>query len=127
MKNLKFIFILSIIFLCFSSCKKNGTGGDAELRIQVLHHNSAIKNAFAYIRFDAIEMPANPESNYDLKIQGNSSDEYIEVKDLRAGQYYVYVVGFDSTINQTVKGGIPVEIKWKERKNKLNVLVPVTE
>lgn len=125
MKILNSFFVFSLFF--FGSCRRNDIGGDANLKLQIMHHNSPINNSVAYVSFDAIEMPKDPETNYDLKVQGNATNNFIEVNGLRAGQYYIYVVGFDSGINLPVRGGIPIEIKWKERKSFQEILIPVVE
>lgn len=119
--------IFGVLLLISTSCRRNGVGGDADLSLEVVHHNAVITNATAYISFDAIEMPSNPESDFDLKVQGNADNNIIKVAGLRAGQYYIYVVGYDGGISQTVKGGVPLEIKWKERKSEMSITVPVTE
>ena len=121
------ILLLSLIMALVFSCRRNGVGGDADLNLEIVHHNAAITNATAFVSFDAIEMPTNPESDFDLKVQGNADNNRIKIEGLRAGQYYIYVVGYDGGISQTVKGGVPVEIKWKERKSEMTRTVPITE
>jgi hypothetical protein len=44
---------------------------------------------------------------------------------LKKGNYYIYGVGFDSTINQVVTGGLNVKITKKDEM--AEVTLPVTE
>ncbi len=123
----KYIMSIVVLIMTISSCKKNDTGGDAMVHASVGHHTKPIEGAILYVKFDSREMPSDPTTNYDLKITGESGDHHIVVDGLRAGNYYFYAVGYDSTINSPVTGGIPVEIAWKERKEMFEVEVPVTE
>jgi len=111
----------------FSSCKKNGTGGKASLHIQIAHHSVPINGATLYIKFGAQDMPSNPITDYDLKLLASQTDSHIQVENLRPGDYYLYAVGFDPAVNQTLEGGIPVKIKWKERKENIDVNLAITE
>ena len=91
------------------------------------HHSAPIKGATVYIKFNAKETPSDPENNYDLKITGENSEDHVHIQGLRYGEYYIYAVGYDSSLNTIVKGGIPLKISWSERKKDLEVDVPVTE
>lgn len=62
-----------------------------------------------------------------MKIDGEANEEHVHIENLRYGHYFVYAVGYDSSIAQTVTGGIALKIKWKERKQELDLKVPVTE
>jgi len=43
------------------------------------------------------------------------------------GEYYLYGVGYDSSISAPVFGGIPIKIKYSERKETIEINVPVIE
>ena len=58
----------------------------------------------------------DPTSNYDLKVEGEPTDNHVHIEDLRYGEYYLYAVGYYSSNSETVKDGIPVAIKWSQRK-----------
>ncbi len=122
-KYLLVIFVLSV----FYSCKKNNTGGSATVAAIPQHHGSSIKGAVLYVKFGAEELPSNPTANYDLRIEGDPKEDHVHVEGLRYGHYYLYAEGYDSTIMQTVRGGLSVKIKWSERKEELDVKIPVTE
>ncbi len=109
------------------ACKKNNVGGQCEVVAFPQHHGKSIYGATAYVKFGAKDLPANPTTNYDLKIVGEPDEEHIHIKDLRYGHYFIYSVGYDSAIAQAVTGGIALHITWSERKKEVDVNVPVTE
>lgn len=116
--------ILAFLFTC---CKKNDIGGDASLLVHTAHHNGNITGATVYVKCGVYELPANITSNYDLKYTAAPDEDHIHITGLRCGNYYLYAVGYDSTISQPVSGGIPVEIPWKERKSEIEIHIPTTE
>ena len=111
---IKIITLAVIITVGIFSCKKGDTGGKAEIHAKISHHSSPINASTVYVKFDTQEMPANPTSDYDLKVDGEATDNHVHIEDLRYGEYYLYAVGFDNAIGQTVKGGVPITIKWSE-------------
>lgn len=127
MRILRYPVVLMIFALVCFSCKKNDTGGDATIVAFPQHHGKAIKGATMYVKFGATELPSNPTANSDLKVVGDPNEDHVHVENLRYGKYYLYAVGYDSTIMQTVTGGLAVVIKWSERKSETDVDVPVTE
>ncbi|MEO6168662.1 MAG: hypothetical protein ABIO46_08140 [Chitinophagales bacterium] len=122
-----FTTILSIAF-AFSSCTKAGLGGEATIAAFPKHHDKPIPNTVIYIKYDAKEFPGTDVGVYDgFKIAESEpgGDPHAHFEELKKGDYYLYGVGFDSSINQIVTGGIPVEIK--EKSGETDVVVPVTE
>jgi len=117
-----FIFSISILFF---ACKKAGTGGANTFVISPEHHGTAIKGATAYIKFDTKEQPGTAASDYDLVQMGEMKEDHIHVEGLKPGKYYIFCTGYDSTIFQTVQGGIPLTIKSKS--GETMITVPVTE
>lgn len=109
-----------------SGCKKDGTGGDATLGITAKHHGSTIPGTRIYIKYGAKDFPGEDVSKYDASVTANASG-YAEIPDLRYGHYYIYGVGFDSSVNETVKGGAPVKIKWSDRKEVQKEDLSITE
>lgn len=108
------------------SCKKDGTGGNASIAAYTYHHGAAINFPTVYVKFGAKEKPANPTSDYDLKLVG-VHDNHVHIEDLRYGDYYLYATGFDSSIMLPVSGGVPVKLKWGQRKEETEVNIAVTE
>ncbi len=120
------LIILFLISLLTTDCKKGDTGGDATVTAFVMHHSKAINFPTVYVKFDAKDLPSDPTTNYDLKLVG-VDENHVHIKNLRYGNYYLYAVGFDSSIMLPVNGGIPLTINWKNRRNAVDVTVPVTE
>lgn len=128
-KSTKSIFAIVALasLLTIVSCKKNDTGGKAEIHAHIGHHNTEISSSIVYIKFNSRSAPSDPTTNYDLKVEGEATDNHVHIDELRPGNYYLYAVGFDKTINKTVKGGTAVEIKWKDRKKTIEAEIEVTE
>lgn len=124
MKN--FVLILSIaLLLAISSCYKAGLEGENTLVLEPKHHGLNINGAVAYIKFNSSELPDTVASAFDLVVRAGSADSNIFARNLKRGRYYVYCVGFDPSINQQVRGGVPVVINT--RMETINKVVPVTE
>ena len=126
---MKKIILLTAVLLSSSitSCKKSNTGGKATLVAFPKHHGKAIYGATFYVKFGAKDLPSNPTTNYDLKINGSAKEDHAHIEDLRYGNYYVYAVGYDSSIKMPVIGGVAATLKWSERKKEVDIDVPVSE
>lgn len=122
-KILSAVLVIAII----SSCKKNGTGGDATIEGHVKHHELHIPGAMVYIKYDAKEFPGADVSQYDANVQASMGDGHYKFEGMRMGNYYVYGVGYDSSITSSVYGGTPVKIKYSERKEIIDIDIPVVE
>ena len=120
------IKILSVILVMavISSCKKEGTGGKATITGYVKHHSAPIPNATVYIKYGAKESPGTDPSNYDANVTADTSAKYV-FKDLAKGDYYLFSIGYDSAISNTVYGGTGATIKKKTEA--VQVDVPVVE
>ena len=122
MSTLLFMLVMS------SACKKKpsaGLGGQATLKVRTVHHGSAIDSATVYVKFNSQE-PVGI-SSYDLsaKVQSDGSGGfYATFSGLKAGDYYLYGEGWDPSILNNVKGGIPYTI---EEEKVQEVILPVTE
>lgn len=125
MKSLLFAFVFILTLTFFTSCTPDpGLGGKATIKGKVAHHGLQIPNAMVYIKFGATDFPGESVSSYDKSTQTDGSGNYY-FSGLKKGKYYLYGVGFDSIVNQPVKGGIPVEIKKKTET--MEKEIPVTE
>jgi hypothetical protein len=127
MKKVKLIAFGLIIFTVFA-CKKNGTGGDNTIAAFPKHHGVTIPNATVYIKYGATELPGVSASDFDdskIAVKEGSGDAHAHFEGLLKGDYYIYSVGFDSTVNETVSGGVAVKITSKSGEK--DVDVPVTE
>jgi hypothetical protein len=126
MKLFRFqIILLSLLLVGVSGCKKAGTGGANTFMVTPEHHGDPIMGATVYIKFDTKEQPGDQPSDYDYTQTASINEDHIHVEGMKPGKYYFYCVGYDSTISQTVKGGIPLTVKSKS--GETMVTVPVTE
>lgn len=125
--SIQTLVVLFAVLTIALSCKKEGLGGDTEIAAFPKHHGKSIRNAMVYVKYGAKESPGEDVSKYDISAIANSLHDgvyHAHFHDLRKGYYYIYSVGFDSSIMQIVKGGIPVKIG---KSGEEEVDVPVTE
>ena len=124
----KIILLNAILLISFASCRKEGLDGNTTLVAFPQHHGKMIKGATVYVKFDATELPSNPTTNFDAKFIGEANEDHVHLKNLKWGNYFLYAVGYDSTIAQGVRGGIAKQIKYSERdETEINVNLPVSE
>lgn len=121
------LLLLSCSLILLFSCTKEGTGGDAELMGTVKHHSLAIPGAIVYIKYGAKEFPGTELSKYDASTTASLSDAHYHFEGLKRGNYYLYGVGYDSSINSVVTGGVAVKIKFGDRKGVTEQDVQVVE
>jgi hypothetical protein len=124
--KIKLSILTVAAFYCFIACKKNGTGGDAKVSVDVKHHEQIIPGATVYIKYGASEFPGESGSLYDDQKVCDLNGHAV-FSGLLPGQYYFYGVGYDSSIQEAVKGGVPLGISRKNKKSTIDLLVPVTE
>lgn len=126
--------VLSSMVLHYS-CKKEdecvaGTGGAVTIAAFPQHHEKPIISHAnypdtAYVKFNTQEYPGPNASDYDLVIAGEEGEDHVHIPNLKCGDYYLYMTGLDTTINQRVTGGIP--ISFTETSGEIDEIVPVTE
>jgi len=122
--------IIMLIVFTIAACTRkdnNGTagkGGIAILRIVPKHHNvfTNIINAKVYIKYNAQDAP----NSYDDSVTciDLSSMPTGVFTSLKTGQYYLYAQGYDTSISQNVKGGMPYTIVDETT---IDLSLPVTE
>ena len=123
----KSLIIISLFNLVFglSACKHDeGFGGSAVIQGTVAHHSRTIPLAVVHIKFGAKESQDTLPANYDAHELADSLGNYT-FSGLKAGNYYLFASGYDSSISQMVYGGIPVKLKKDDEI--LTTNVPVTE
>lgn len=131
-----FAFIaICFCLLPFTDCKKEskctgGTGGQVELVLFPQHHGRSIFGQpeyldSAFIKFDSQEFPGDDPALYDLVIAGSPPSDSVQVFNMKCGSYFIFMTGFDTLINQRVKGGVPVVVT--ESSGRVPELIPVTE
>ena len=136
MKYLPLFVILLFIVSFTSACKKDenvekqicpaGPGGNLELSFFVTHHDTLIPGAEIYVKFNATEFPGTDPANYDrVLLTGTAGHErgHAHLPFMTCGRYFIYSVGYDSLISDSVFGGIPVNITKTEGTETINVHV----
>lgn len=108
-----------------------GNGGAVRLVLFPEHHGEPVTSNFnhpdtAFIKFNAQDFPGDDPSKYDLVITGAVGSDSVVVENLKCGNYYLYMAGFDTSIAERVRGGIPYVIS-EDASGTRKVIVPVTE
>lgn len=127
MNKLNFVAFIAAAFVIIS-CKKNGTGGDHTIAAFPKHHGVTIPNATVYIKYGATELPGKNASDFDdakTAVKEGSGDAHAHFEGLLKGDYYIYSVGYDSTVSEMVSGGVAVKLTGKSGEK--DVEIPVTE
>ena len=121
--------LMSIAFLLFTiSCNRKdkdevaGKGGNAILKITPQHHGQDIDSCKVYIKYNTLDA-ANSYDDSAWVIQVNERPVAM-FSGLKKGNYYVFGKGWDPSIVQNVKGGIPYTITEEKT---LEITLPVTE
>jgi hypothetical protein len=130
--SIKTIALSALCLFAIASCKRAGTDGDAILVVFPKHHGTPILNQSAYldtvyVKFNSKDLPTDPTHDYDAIFVGEAGEDHVHCAGLHTGTYYLFVTGFDTTINERVTGGMSVKIKYKERKEEIRLDVPVVE
>ncbi len=101
-----------------------GKGGNATINAIPKHHNKSenIINGKIYIAYNAQDIPAKYDDSVACSYVGGIPTATFS--GLKAGKYYLLGKGYDTSINQDVKGGTPYTISQEAI---LEVAVPVTE
>ena len=120
-------FSLFVVVLMIAACTKEGIDGDATVVVSPAHHEDHIPGATIYVKFDAEELPGTNPSDFDHIVVGVPNEDHVHIEGLKWGNYFFYAVGFDSAISEVVSGGVQLKIKRKERKDEIELDVPVTE
>ena len=124
----RFVFVslaalFALVIVTASGCKKEGIGGDSTIAVLVKHHEQLIPHAKVYIKYGAKEFPGATLTNYDDSVTTDAA-AHAHIEELVKGDYYLYGIGYDSTISSEVSGGIAVKLS---KGTELEVDVPVTE
>lgn len=133
--------VLSIIALTMAvstlmiSCKDEnscsaGSGGNVTIVAMAQHHGKTIYNQAnypdtAYVKFNTQEFPGSSPSDYDMIAVGDSGEDHVHIEGLKCGDYYIWMAGLDTSINQRVTGGLPYS--FSEESGEIDLTIPVTE
>lgn len=125
-----FVLLASCSFAMYSCTKKKadtpGKGGSASLMLYPQHHGVErnLSNMKVYIKYNTQVPPSN--GVYDDSIACTMTDTMSvgTFSGLNNGPYYLYGYGYDTSIHENVKGGIPYTISTQSSQT---VLLPVSE
>jgi hypothetical protein len=117
--------VLGIIMLPFVSCTKEGLNGENMVVAHPKHHSVSIKGATVYVKFNAKELPGTKPTDYDANFVGKANEDHVHIEGLKKGNYFLYAVGFDSTIMQPVTGGLAIDLSKKS--GETDVEIHITE
>lgn len=118
------VFISAITII--SSCRKEGLGGKVEVVAFPQHHGESVRTYKAFVKFNSKELPGTTEVDYDLVIDADTTENHIELGKLKAGNYFIYMIGYDTAFMENVSGGIPYTISNKAS-GELEIIIPVKE
>jgi len=118
-----FLFLLLFTAISILGCNKEGVGGKASISGTVKHLGTALPGAIVYIRYGADIFPGYDLNQYDDNATVNGVDASFSFGTLYKGNYYLYAVGYNSSIMETVTGGIAVKIKKKTESLTTEVLL----
>jgi len=107
------------------SCQYAGVGGNTTIVAFPKHHGNSTRPIFAFVKFNVQNLPGTDSSNFDLVLYADSTEDHIEIEQLKVGKYFIYEVAFDSSISDTVRGGIPYTLTQSSGEVLLDI--PVTE
>ncbi len=133
---MKYYILFSIlIIIFFSSCKDKcneaGTGGSITIAAFPMHHTTPIISSdtypdSAFVKFNTQDFPGTAASVYDLVLEGEAGEDHIHIENLKCGDYFIYMTGFDTAISQRVTGGIPFHVD-ENAPSEIDLNIPVTE
>ncbi len=126
-------FTLAAMVAC-NGCKDEetcmaGSGGNLTLVVKLEHHtinipNDSLRPDTVWVKYNASDW-ANAPQGYDLQVVGDFPEDHVHVEGLKCGQYYLYASGWDTSISQVVKGGIPYNTD--QSTGEVIVKIPVVE
>lgn len=130
MKNLFLSTAIIAVSLSVFSCKKEtkctgGAGGSTTIVAFPKHHGSDTKPLWAYIKYNTKDFPGADAWLYDATVAGDTTENHIELENLKCGDYYIYMIAIDPAINDTVVGGIPFSTDAES--GEVDATVAVTE
>ena len=120
----KLILIFSALFI-LSACAHDpgviigGKGGFATIVVYPRHHGNTgnLDSCKVYIKYNTLNAPA--DGLYDDSMACLKADtlQYCSFAGLKNGNYYFYGTGYDYSISQKVKGGLPYTVTVQGSQN----------
>ena len=107
-----------------------GKGGSVSFVLQPEHHGKAIPSQptyldSAFIKYNTNDFPGDNPALYDRIVVGTAGSAIVIADSMKCGKYFIYMTGYDTSIVERVRGGIPVNIQIQT--GPIAIKVPVTE
>lgn len=135
----RLIILATLGILAISACKRRedpkpsgdvaGKGGNAGIAVTPKHHAKYIDSCTVYLKYNTLDLPSATfdASKYDESVKCVKINDSVGVANftgLKKGNYYLYGVGWDRNIMDTVVGGKPLTITGDST---YNINLSVTE
>ena len=91
------LFVFLVSFLLVNCTDDDATSENASISGSVAHHEQLIQSATVFYKFNATELPGTSEADYDGSVTADSISAHYEITGLKAGNYYLYAVGIDTS------------------------------
>ena len=121
----RFLLLVCALAWLGISCNKEGIGGKSVITGMVLDNTTTIPNAMVYIKYGASTWPGFDVELYDDQTTSSSSSAAYTFTNLYKGDYYIWATGENTTISESVSGGVAIILKTK--KETLEINIPVTK
>ena len=107
------------------TCEYAGIGGNITVVAYPKHHGEDTRPYHAYVKFNTQDFPGTNPALYDLHVVADTTENHIEIENLKRGKYFVYMTAYDTSIAAGVSGGIPMSVTVTA--GEVDLTVPVTE
>ena len=120
----KTFLFLPAVALLFAACTHDkfrpvgGRGGSASVMVYPQHHGNAtvLDSVKIYIKYDALDAPA--DGKYDDSVSWMQGSGALlpngTFTGLWNGDYYIFARGYDRSVVQWVRGGLPFTVKAQQ-------------
>jgi len=121
----KLFVLLSAVTVTLAACTHDpgvilgGKGGSATVNVYPQHHGLAndLDSCTVYVKYNSLDAPAN--GIYDDSVTCITANSLVSgtFTGLKNGNYYFYGRGYDYSISDHVKGGLPYTITQQQSQN----------
>lgn len=124
----KYLPAIAVTLVLISSCERTpteeigGKGGNATFKITPQHHGKNIDSCMVHIKYNSQDAATTYDDS--VRVKNENGKPVATFSGLKKGKYYILGRGWDPSIGDDVKGGIPQLIS-EERT--YEITLPVTE
>ena len=131
--NIKLLAILAFAAL-LPSCKTDdtavcpsGSGGNLTIAAFPKYAGRSVMAYAAWVKYNTREQPGNASENYDLIVPANAGEDHVHIKNLKCGDYYIYMNAYDSATGKPVQGGAGYTLIEYPTPTEVDVDIPVAQ